>query len=173
MADIIPPRAQECVITPRNLLGKRLYALIIKWWESAEQSVKDTSQRPHVNTFAIPLILDNFWSRVTHGATRGHRFFIPHDLGETKIGDLDATNTATANSRNELTFVFLFIIVGTLDEIKGRNNLYPFKQEVFGLDIAVYDASFFVKITDALSYLEDDVPGKVFGKVSEPNDLMK
>jgi len=37
----------------------------------------------------------------------------------------------------------------------------------------VYDTSFFVEIMDAMGYLKDDVPGEVFGKVSEFYDLME
>ena len=173
LADIVPPWRQKCIVPPRNLLREHIDALIIEWRESTEQGIQYTPQRPHIYALAVPLVLHDLWGRIPHCPTWGHGLFIPHDLAQPEIGNLDPANAATADARHELALILLFLVVGSVHGCFGRDDGDAQEEEVLGLDVAVDDAALFVEVADAVGDLEDDVTGQVFAKVGEFYDLVE
>lgn len=96
--DVVPPRGEESVVTLRDLLRENVNRLVVERRETTEESVKDTTEGPHIDRFRIPLVLDDFRSRVTDSSTRSHRLLVPHDLRETEICDLDSSDSSSTNS---------------------------------------------------------------------------
>jgi len=173
MTDIIPPRTKESVISTSDLFSQDVDAFIVERGESTKQGIQDTPERPHIDTLAVTFVLDNLWSSVANGAARCHGLLVPHHLAETKVRDLDAPDAATANTRNELTLVLLFLVVWPSDRVLGWDNLDTVEQEVFWLDVSVNHASFFVKVSDPFSDLEYNMPGEVFAEVCQLDNLME
>ena len=125
--------------------------------ETTQQGVQDTTQGPHVDTFAVSLVLDDFRRSVPDRAAGRHGLLIPDDLAQAEIGNLDTTDTATSDSGSELSFIFLLLVVWSVDGLFRRDDRDPLKQQVFRLDVSVDDTTLFVQISDPLGYLNNDV----------------
>lgn len=172
-ADVIPPWAEESVVAASNLLGQDVDTLVVEWREPAEQRVEYTSESPHIDTLAVSLVLDNLRCGVTHRSTRRHGLFIPYNFTQTEICNFDLANTSTTNARDEFSFVLLVLVVGSVDWVFRRDDLYPIEQQILGLDISVNNPALFVEIPNTLCDLENDVPRQVLAKVSQLDDLVE
>lgn len=188
MRDVVPPRAEESVVSSGNFLSQDVDTLVVegctsaaillkressRTGESTEQSIQDTTKSPHIDTFTIPLIFDNLRCGVSNSTTRRHGLLIPDDFTQTKVGNLDSTDSTTADSSFELSLVFLFLIIRSMDRCFRGDDWNPFKEQVFRLDISVDHSSLFVQVPYTLGNLKDDVSGEVFGKVGKFNNLME
>lgn len=123
LGDVIPPRREERVLAASHLFGQYADGLVVKGREAAEQSVENTSKCPHVDRFRVPLVLDDLGSGVPNGTAGGNSGILPDNLGETKVGNLDLSNTARANARNKLSFIFLLFIIRVPGlGVTGRNE---------------------------------------------------
>jgi hypothetical protein len=85
--------------------------LVVERRETTKESVENASQRPHIDALRVPLVLDDFRRGVTDGTARSHRRLVPDDLGETKVGDLDPTDSSATDAGKEFTLVFLLLVV--------------------------------------------------------------
>jgi hypothetical protein len=148
MADVVPPGTQISIITPGNLFCEDVYAFVVKRRETTEESVENTAECPHVNTFAVTLVFDNFGSGISDSSTGSHGLFVPNDLTEAKVGDLYASYASASNTWNKIAFVFLFLIIRTTDRVLGRDDFYAFKEKVFWFDVSMNDTAFFVEISN-------------------------
>ena len=90
-ANGVPPRTQKRVMTSCHLLRQYIDTFVIKWRESTKQGIKNTTKRPHVDAFAIALVLHDLRSSISDGATRRHSLFVPDHFAKTKVGDLEVT----------------------------------------------------------------------------------
>jgi hypothetical protein len=68
------------------------------------------------------------------------RDFVPDNLGQTEVGNLDKPDTSTSSSVYEFPFVLLLLVVRALDWVGGRNDGDPLEQQVLRLDITVMRA---------------------------------
>lgn len=98
-ANVVPPRRQERVVTPGDLLRQNVDALVVERREPTQQRVEHATESPHVDALAVPLVLDDLGRRVADRTARGHRLLVPDDLGETEIGNLDASDPSAADTR--------------------------------------------------------------------------
>lgn len=144
MADIVPPRTQESVITPRNLLSKHINALIIKRRESTKKRIEHASQRPHIHTLTVSFILHDLRGGIPYRPTGCHGLLVPHDFGQPEIGNLDSPDPTASNARYELAFVFLLLVVGSVRRVLGGHDRDPLKEEILGFDVAMDDTALFV-----------------------------
>ena len=211
--DIVPPRAEEGVVTTSDLFGQNADTLIVESYrrsgeqklasrslvensynfaltrETTKQGVEDTSQRPHVDRLRVPLILDDLRGSVTDGTTWSLGHFVPDDLGQTEIGNLDKTDSTAASTVNKLTFILLLLVIRSLNRVLGRDNGDSLEQQVLRLDVSVPrkrihqlsrkvwsreivdlpvdNSSNFVQVTDTVGDLHDDVPRELFTKVRQ------
>ena len=61
---------------------------------------------------------------------------VPNHFGKTKIGNLDFTDTARADSRGELAFILLLFIARLLwFGILARNEWTRVEKDILGFDI--------------------------------------
>lgn len=61
---------------------------------------------------------------------------VPHNLGQAKVGDLDFTNTAGAEARNELAFVDLVLVARLLRfRNLGGDKIDRVEKNVFGFNV--------------------------------------
>jgi len=158
LGNVVPPRRQEGVLTLGDLLGQDLNALVVEWRETAEKGVENATKSPHVDTLRVTLILDNLGSSVADSSARSHGLTVPDDLGETKIGNLDQTNTTGTNALDEFTLVGLVLVVGTSGlGVSGRDERCRVEEQVLGLDVTVDDTGLFVHVLESLCDLDDDV----------------
>ena len=122
-------------MSPCNLLGQNIDALVVERRETTKQGIENAAKRPHVNALGVSFVLDDLGRSVSDGAAWRHRLLVPDDLGETKIGNLDASDASTTDARNKLAFVLLLLIVLPLDGVLGWDNGYPVKQQVLWFDV--------------------------------------
>src|SRR6266545_429153 len=173
MANIIPPRTQKCILPLRHFVRQYLNTLIIKRRKSTQDRIKHTTQRPHIHTLTIPLILHNLRCRIPHCTTGCHSLFIPHNLRKSKVRNLDAADPTTTGTRYEFPLVFFVFVVGPSDDDSGRDDLYAVKEEVFGFDVAMDDTAFFMEVAYTLGYLEDYMAREVFAEVCQFDNLVE
>jgi len=171
--NIIPPWAKERVVSPGNFLSENVDAFVVEGREAAEEGVEYTPKGPHIDALAVSFVLDNFWGGVANGSTWCHCLLLPNDFAEAEIRDLHSPNAAATNARNELSLVFLVLVVRSPNGIFRGDDLYSAKQKILGLDVSVNDASFLVQVANALSDLKDNMSRQVLTKVCELDDLMK
>jgi len=158
LGDVIPPRRQESVLALGDLLGEDLNALVVEWRETAEKSVENAAESPHVDTLGVTLILDDFGSSVTNSSARSHGLTVPDDLGKTEIGNLDQTNTTGTNTLDEFTLVGLVLVVRTSRlGVSGRDERCGVEEQVLGLNVTMDDTGLFVHVLESLGDLDDDV----------------
>ena len=122
-------------MSPCNLLGQNIDALVVERRETTKQGIENAAKRPHVNALGVSLVLDDLGRSVSDGAAWRHRLLVPNDLGETEIGNLDASDASTTDARNKLAFVLLLLIVLPLDGVLRRDDGYPVKQQVLWFDV--------------------------------------
>ena len=122
-------------MSPCNLLGQNIDALVVERRETTKQGIENAAKRPHVNALGVSLVLDDLGRSVSDGAAWRHRLLVPDDLGETEIGNLDASDASTTDARNKLAFVLLLLIVLPLDGVLRRDDGYPVKQQVLWFDV--------------------------------------
>jgi hypothetical protein len=108
-----------------DLLRQHVDALVVEWWEAAEERVEHTAEGPHIHALRVPLVFDDFWSRVTDGPAWRHRLLVPNDLRQTEISDLDAANAASPDARYEFALVLFLLVILTMYWVLRRNNRYP------------------------------------------------
>lgn len=108
--DRVPPWTQESVLTAGDLVRERLDGFIVERWEAAKHRVKHASQGPHIHGLGVFLVTDDLRCSVSDGTARRQGRVVPNDLGQTKVGNLDLTDTAAANAWLENTFIFLVFI---------------------------------------------------------------
>jgi hypothetical protein len=125
--NIIPPWAEESVVSASDLFGQDVDALVIKRRESAKQSIKDATKSPHIDTLAVPFVLHDFWCCIADCAARGHRLLIPNNLTQTKVGNLDPANASSADTRDELSLIFLVLVIRPMYWVLGGDDIYPFE----------------------------------------------
>src|SRR2546430_1416759 len=71
-------------------------------------------QEPTCQRFGVSFIIDYLRSGVTDCATGRHRLVAPHDFGQSKIRDLDQTNSTRSDAPNELSFIYLILVIRSL-----------------------------------------------------------
>jgi hypothetical protein len=103
--------------------------------ETTEQSVKYATKSPHVYGLGVPLVLDNLRGRISNSTAWGLRDLVPHDLGQTEVGNLDEPDTSPSSSVHEFSLVLLLFVIGALNWVGRRYNGNPLEQQVFGFDI--------------------------------------
>jgi len=78
---------------------------------------------------------------------------VPDDLGKSKVGDLDLSDTTGTNAGYEFTFISLVLLVGSFGfRIPSRNKWYWIKKKILRLDISVscqHDSIYPVSKVDA------------------------
>lgn len=126
-ANIVPPWAEERVVSASDLFSQDVDALVIKRRESAKQSIKDATKSPHVDTLAVPFVLHDLWCCIADRAARSHRLLIPNNLAQTKVSNLDPANTTSTNTRDELSLIFLVLVIRPMYWVLGGDNIYPFE----------------------------------------------
>lgn len=134
-------------MSARNLFGENLYALVVEGGKATEEGIQDAAESPHVDGFRVALVADDFGRGVADGAAGGHGLVVPDDLGEAKVGDFDAPDTAAAESFDEFAFVFFVLISGLVDfRVFGGDEGDGFKEEVLGFDVAVVKVSILILV---------------------------
>jgi hypothetical protein len=172
-ADVIPPGAQEGIVSPSDFLRQDIDTFVVKRRESAEERVKDTPECPHVDALAIAFVLDNLWGSVADRSARCHCVLVPDNLAESKVGNLDAPDASATETVDEFALVLLFLVVGAVDGVLGWNDGYPLEQEVLWFNVSVDNSTLLVQIADAMGDLEDDVTSQGLTKVCELDNLME
>lgn len=98
MGNVVPPGAQEGVITPSNFLCKNVDAFVVEGCvvtlinnvylrilkkltrKTTEKRIQDTTKSPHVDALTISFVFDDFGSSVSDGTAWGHGLLIPYNL---------------------------------------------------------------------------------------------
>lgn len=192
----IPPGAQEGKLASGNLFCQNLDAFVVEWRESAEQSIQDTAECPHVHRLGIPFVLYDLWRGVTNCTARSHRRRLPYLLRQSQVANLDCTDCASTKPFNKLAFIFLIFVSG----LRRRSWTFSFhewnrvEQQVFWFDIPdthsesnhdviskcssssnspVNDTFLFMEVPNAFGDLADAVTCKVFAEVRQADNLLE
>ena len=171
--DVVPPGAQEGIMSTGDLFSQNVDALVVEWGEAAKKCVEDATKGPHIHALGVAFVLDNLWGCVSNSAAWRHRLFIPHDLAETKVGDLDFAYATTSDVGDEFAFIFFVFVELLRWGSFGRDDWYLLEKEVLRFDIPVNDSPLFVHITNTMSNLEDDVTSKILAEVCQFYNLVE
>jgi hypothetical protein len=133
--DIVPPRREEGVVSPGDLLRQDIDTLVVERRKSTQERVEHASQSPQVDRLAVHVVLDNLRRRVPDRAARRHRLLVPDDLGQSKVGNLDTSDSSAADPRDELSLVLLVFVVGSVLGVFRGDNGDGVEEDVLRLDI--------------------------------------
>ena len=164
--------------------------LVVEGRKPTQNSVQETAKRPHVDQLRVGVGLggvarlinvDHLRSSVTSSATRGfHRVvgsFHHQPLGKTIVGQLDCTDGGAADTRPELTFILLQLVVQRAQQlfelvVIPREKRDPGEQQVFGFDIAM-DNVMAVQMVHRREKLGEHVTTQRFREIGILDDLVK
>ena len=134
--DVVPPRAEERIISPCYLLRQHVDTFVIERRKSTEKSVENASEGPHVDGLGVPFVLYDLWCCVPNSSAWGHGLLVPDDLGETEVGEFDSADAPSSKALSELALVFLLFIIWSVRSLLRRDYRDPLKEDVLRLDVA-------------------------------------
>lgn len=160
-------------MTTGNFLRQDVNALVVERREAAKKCVEDAAESPHVHALGVTFVLDDLWSGVSNRTTWRHCLFVPYDLTETEVGDLNFADATASNTGDKFTLVFfVFLELLRLGSLR-RDNWYLLEQEVLRFYVPVNDSPFFVHVSNTVGNLEDDMTGKILAKICQMDNLVE